>query len=231
MSKTFIHQRFPFELYKKCERIEGSENTVAGRLYKTPEGKIYPSVTSVLACREKPELEQWRALVGDEEAAQVSLRATTKGTYIHDFAEDYVNNKVDVNYRVNPLVLDRFEPFKRALDTHVNNVFHTELKMYSTMLKVAGTTDLIAEYDNELSIIDYKTSNKIKSKFEIEDYFIQASVYAVMVYEMFGKLINNVVIIMGVDGDKEPLIFQERVKNHLKNYSEIRKEYKAKFAL
>lgn len=229
MQKFFDHQKFPFELYKKCERIEGSENTEAGRLYRTPEGKIFPSITSVLACREKPELINWRNAVGNEEANRVSLAATTKGTYIHNFAEDYVNNKVDENYKTNPLVLDRFEPFKRALDNHVNNIFHTELKMYSTMLKVAGTTDLIAEFDNSLSIIDYKTSERIKEKSDIEDYFIQASVYSVMVYEMFNKLINNIVIIMGVDGDKEPLIFKEKIKDHLKGYTEIRKEYKSKF--
>lgn len=223
-SKQFNHLKFPTELYKHCKRIDGLE---IGRLYETPEGKTYPSVTSILAVQEKPELEHWKELVGEEEAKSVSLRATTNGTYVHDLAEKYIKNSVDDWKTENPLVKNKFQPLKKILDEHVDNIFASELKFYSDKLRVAGTTDLIAEYDGVLSVIDYKTSKRIKYNDEIKDYFIQGSVYAMMAFEMFNLPIKDIVILMIVENDI--LVFKEKVKNHLKDYVIIRRLFKEKY--
>jgi ATP-dependent exoDNAse (exonuclease V) beta subunit len=228
-SKNFKHTEFPSHLYKSCERIDGTE---IGRLYKTAEGKIFPSITTVLSIQEKPELDNWRAAVGDEEADRVSRTATTNGTHIHNMAEAYIKNASydDLFKNANPLIRSRFLPLKKMLDKHVDNIFSTELKFYSNKLQVAGTTDLIAEFDGKLSIIDYKTSKRIKYPSEIKDYFIQSSVYAIMAYEMFGLEIRDIVIMMLVEGS-HMIIFKEKVRNHIADYIELRKLFKEKYSI
>ena len=56
--KTFIHHDIA-----KLERIDSA----GGRVYQTPSGKVYPSVTSVLGLLGKAEILEWRKRVGEEE--------------------------------------------------------------------------------------------------------------------------------------------------------------------
>ena len=74
----------------------------------------------------------------------------------------------------------------------------TECTLFSHHLKIAGTCDLIADYDGRLSIIDYKTSTKRKRKDWIEGYFLQCSLYAYMLWEMTGIAVKDIVIVIGV---------------------------------
>jgi genome maintenance exonuclease 1 len=91
----------------------------------------------------------------------------------------------------------------------------TECTLFSDHLKLAGSCDLIADYDGRLSIIDYKTSSKLKRKEWIEGYFMQASLYAYMLWEMTGILVKDIVIIIGVDDSLEAQVFRERPQNYL----------------
>ena len=50
-----------------CEQI----NTPTGRFYKTPEGNLYPSVTTVLGSIPSPELDAWILAVGKVEASKM----------------------------------------------------------------------------------------------------------------------------------------------------------------
>ena len=68
--------------------------------------------------------------------------------------------------------------------------------MYSDKLKVAGTSDLIAEYNGELSIIDYKTKRKPQIDDYMYEYYLQTTCYAQMFQEVTGQKINQVVILV-----------------------------------
>jgi CRISPR/Cas system-associated exonuclease Cas4 (RecB family) len=85
-----------------------------------------------------------------------------------------------------------------------------ETPLYSDTLRVAGRVDLIGEFDNNLSIIDFKTSSRIKSREEISTYFMQACAYSFMLQELTDIEIEDLVILMVVDNDPTPLIFQEK---------------------
>jgi len=63
------------------------------RLYKTPEGNKYPSITTVLSVRNKKGLMEWRKRVGSEVANHVARTAAARGTKVHKMCEDYLNNK------------------------------------------------------------------------------------------------------------------------------------------
>ena len=218
--KTFQHLHFPEEKYKKAERIDGE----AMRLYETVDGNRYPSITSILGCQPKPELEAWKARVGEVEAARVSKEATVRGSRIHDMCEAYLKNQFNPK-EYNPFHLDEWMGIKNHLDKHVDNVFSTELMLYSDRLRAAGTADLIAEYNGVLSLLDFKTSKRIKYKSDIKDYFLQCAAYSCMIYEMFGIKLNNIVILMIVDGGTI-LTFEEKAEDYIKDFFAVRKLFK-----
>ena len=59
-----------------------------------------------------------------------------------------------------------------------------------------GTADLICVHEGEPAIGDFKTSRKFKKKEWIEDYFMQASAYALAHNEVYGTNIQKGVIFM-----------------------------------
>ena len=62
------------------------------RFYVTPEGKKYPSITTVLSGRSKEGINRWRKSVGDDVANQIMRTAAKRGTAVHQLVEDYLNN-------------------------------------------------------------------------------------------------------------------------------------------
>jgi genome maintenance exonuclease 1 len=100
-----------------------------------------------------------------------------------------------------------------------------EAKLYSDHLQVAGTVDCIAEYDGCLSVVDFKTSARIKEKTEISSYFIQCAAYAVAFEERTGIPVPKLVIIMGVD-NSHPLVFEEKRNTWIGQFKELRQQYR-----
>ena len=180
------------------------------RLYETPEGNKYPSITTVLSVRNKKGLHDWRKRVGDDVANYVARKAANRGTAVHHMCEDYLNNDFDEEKHKKkflPYVL--FNQLRDSLLRKVNNIYSQEAGLYSDKYKVAGRVDCIAEYDGELSIIDFKTSSKERSDDWNESYYIQASAYAEMFEERTGIEINQVAILVVTEDG----VVQEFVKN------------------
>tara|TARA_R110000822_G_scaffold38425_1_gene106535 strand:- start:172 stop:846 length:675 start_codon:yes stop_codon:yes gene_type:complete len=200
-----------------------------GRLYTTPDGKKLPSITTVLgAVGDKSGLDAWRKRVGDEEANRVMVQASTRGTAVHQLAEDYVNNKEDWSKGAMPSNVFTFNTIKTVLDKHMDNIWIQEAPLYSERLEVAGRVDCIAEWDGVLSIIDYKTSRRPKKREHVEGYFIQEAAYAAMFLERTGVPIKQIVTVIAVD-DNEPQVFVEKTMDHLYKFVEARKKYREKF--
>jgi hypothetical protein len=198
------------------------DNRADGRVYITPDGDVYPSVTTVLGIEASEEIEKWKAAVGLEEANLTSARAAARGTRIHQLCEDTLNNCPS-----EPGIFDAeaFSAMKKAL-VRIDNIHAVELRLFSDILKIAGTVDLIAEFDGELSIIDWKTSTRQKFRDDIHGYFMQCSAYAVAFEERTGRKVKNIVIVMSVDGDPLPSIFIEKVKDWVPRFITLRKKFK-----
>lgn len=209
--KTFIEHDF-----QPLKRIDSP----TGRVYETPTGKRYPSVTSVLGMMDKSSLFEWRKRVGEEEANRVAARAASRGTAIHSLCEDYLYGK-----NPTPSMFDAqvFNSLKPHLD-NIDNIHALESKLYSDYLQVAGTVDCVAEFDGRLSVIDFKTSRRLKSRDDIHGYFIQTAAYAVAFEERTGIPVSRLVIIMGVD-DEQPLIFKEKRDDWIGQFIELREVY------
>ena len=175
------------------------ENVLGTRMYVAPNGQRYPSVTTVIADHGTEAILEWRKKVGDEKANEISRKATTRGTGVHKTLETYLKNEDTSTLEMMPNVKSLFVRMKQELDEKVNNIHCLEDRLFSHELKLAGTVDCIAEYKGVLSVIDFKTSIRLKKKENIGGYFMQGSAYAQMFNEMIGNNIEQVVILIGVD--------------------------------
>jgi len=193
-----------------------SVTTETGRVYKTPSGKEYPSITTVLSSYNKQAIYEWRQRVGEEEANRVSRKASNRGTKLHNTVEKYLLNEMSPlqMHSMMPDTKELFLKLKPILDEKVNNIYGIEQPLFSDKLQVAGRCDCIGEWDNQISIIDWKTANYSKEKDQIANYFMQAAAYAEMFGERTGIEINQIVIAIAVENE-QPQVFIEEKKQYL----------------
>jgi hypothetical protein len=174
------------------------ENTEGRRLYVAPNGEKYASVTTVLSDYGKEGIMQWRKKVGEEKANEISRKATTRGTSVHKVIETFLNNEDISQHDMMPNVKSLFYRMKPELEK-MNNIHCLETRLFSHKLRLAGTVDCIAEHNGVLSVVDFKTSIRLKKKEQIQNYFMQGVAYADMFNEMTGLEVDQIVILIGVD--------------------------------
>lgn len=209
----FIHVGHSFDV---LEQITTDEV----RLYQTPSGKKYPSVTSVTGILGKSFLMEWRKRVGEEEANRVGARAARRGTIVHSLCESYLNNQ---DVEVSMFDLQMWNKLRPVLD-RIDNIHCLETRLFSDQLQVAGTVDCIAEFDGKLSVIDFKTSLRNKSRDDIHGYFMQTAAYAAMFEERTGIPVPRLVIIMATD-EGEVLVFKEKRDDWILEFARTRYDY------
>ena len=187
-----------------------TKNLNRKRFYQTPDGKLYPSITTVLQKRKMAGLMEWRKNVGDDVANYIARTAAHRGTKVHHMCEDFLNNNFDEEtHKKNFLPYVLFGQMKPVLMQKVNNILAQECGLYTDKYRVAGRVDCIAEYNGVKSIIDFKTSRKERNDDWNESYYIQASAYAEMFEERTGIEINQIVILVVTEDG----VVQEFVKN------------------
>ena len=214
--KTFNHVGSELQDLR-TENIEGK------RHYVTPDGNRYVSITTLLSNLSKAGIQKWRNRVGAEEANRISTKASRQGTGVHSICESYIKNEDGFLDGRMPNEVEMFQSIESLLDC-IDDVHCVEGALYSDELKLAGRTDLIAEFDNQLAVIDYKTSRKIKTWEMCHSYFMQGAFYAHAYEERTGIPINNIVIIMAVENEK-PLLFKETKDRWIEPLNQVRHKY------
>lgn len=214
-----MFKRIQLELPKfEAEMIPG-----VGRHYRTPDGSLYPSVTTVMSYESKQSIQEWRKRVGEAEADKISNQAATRGTKIHDHCENYLlNEEIDTTNLslLDKQMWDRFQP---QLD-NISNIHALEDPLFSHHLRMAGRVDCISEWEGKLSVVDFKTSRKLKKKEWISSYFMQCTAYAIMFEEMTGIPVPQIVVAIAVEGEF-PQIFVEKRDHYTKQLLNLRLEY------
>ena len=167
-----------------------------GHWYQTKFDKLYPSISTILSAtapeHKKNGLARWKE---NEPAHEyITKQAQDIGTQSHKMIEDYLSNNLAME-EFDLLPIAHFNNLKPFLE-NISNVTCIEQRMYSDKLQVAGTSDLIAEYNGELSIIDYKTKRKPQVDEFMYEYYLQTTCYAQMFHEVTGHKINQVVILV-----------------------------------
>jgi len=197
------------------------------RYYLTPTGNKHKSVTTVISNnpKKKKVIQEWRQKVGADKANQISSRASTRGNRYHKLVENYLNNEHDVNlYKEYPLVWVMFHSSCKILD-NINNIYLQEAGLYSDFLGIAGRVDCIAEYNNVLSIIDFKTSAEKKKEEYLYDYYVQEIAYACMVKELYGLNVEQLVTIIACENGDTQVSIQPPKKEYFIRLQEYIQEY------
>jgi genome maintenance exonuclease 1 len=187
----------------------------------------FPSVTSILKQLSEDGISRWKQRIGKEQADKIIQYSTERGTRVHLYCELYLKNNYNMSFEVD--LMENFNDvdinyFKNTFTSYLNNISNIKLlegSLYSNKYKYAGTVDCIGEYDKQLSIIDFKTSEKPKLISYITSYFLQTAAYSIAYEEITGIKIDNLVIIIGVNSTMETQIFTENINNicHLYNLS------------
>ena len=202
---NFIHHNFlgDIELEKK--------ETPGCRLYQVPNGDWVPSITSVTSFYNRQIFIEWRKRVGEEKANRITKKATARGTDFHEAAQAYLMNEELDWKNFLPATQYMFHHAKPYLDK-IQNIHAIERTLYSEYLGLAGRVDCIAEYEGELAVIDFKTSEKIKPEKWLENYFVQETAYACMYYELTGIPVKKLITLMVTPGG-EVKVFDKRNKD------------------
>lgn len=205
--KTFRHIHNDPNLCK-LNRIEYNGK----RYYESPTGKRLPSVTTFLSTFKKDSIIKWRKRVGDEEANKISARATRRGTKFHSLMESYLANERPEEFLTEDIMPDMKQSFydMQPVLNSIDNIHYIEAMLYSETIGLAGQVDLIAEFDGVSSIIDFKTSTKLKREEWIEDYFLQTTAYSLMYEDMVGVKAKQIVILISVDHEKPQVFVKQR---------------------
>jgi hypothetical protein len=228
-----------------------NEDLPEHRIYKNP---LFPedqffSATTMLGkiAKMKGEdewLKEWRLRIGDEAADAISLEATTRGTAMHDYLEKYISNQPIVNKHHGAYML--FQKLKPWCDERIDAVIASEHALYSRLLRIAGRVDLVAILDGLRrkladgtvligndgieTLVDFKSSRRIKTHSEIGSYYRQVTMYAMMFEETTGVRLDLGEIWMSCwdDGRCVPLKFEVILYNYKETVIDELAEYWAK---
>ena len=193
------------------ESVSLPTETINGkRYYRTPDGKHYPSVTTVTGMLNAKWIKKWRKSVGEEKANKISRKAAMRGTRYHQLQEDFLNNILTEERlkEATPLDLMMFNQTKE-LTSKLGDIYMLEGSMFSNELEMAGRVDFIAEFAGKVSVIDFKTSTKHKTPSKIKNYFLQETAYAKMFEENFSVPIERIVTIVAVEETGQSQLFVE----------------------
>jgi genome maintenance exonuclease 1 len=198
---------------KEIEKIE--ENGM--RLYSTPSG-TFPSVTTVTGWEKRVFFAQWRKNNKDE-----SARVCARGNTVHSLAEKYLLNEELNLSEIAENEKQLFNLLKPEIDK-IEEVYAIEKMLWGERTGLAGRVDCIAKYKGKPCVIDFKGSTKPKYKEDIENYFLQATAYTLLVQERCGLKISDIVIIIANEQGSLQ-VFEDKNNKYLKRLADSIKKY------
>ena len=182
----------------------------------------YPSVTTVTGLLNREHIKLWRKRVGEETANKITASATKRGTNFHQLVEDYLRAEKDIVLD-NPLQRGMFNAMQPVLDEIIPLAL--EAPLFSPNLKMAGRVDCVGLFDNNLCIIDFKTSSKYKEEYMAKPWFIQMTAYALMVEELTGQAIHECIALVAVEGLNAFQMFVCDPLDYVDDLVQLRKQY------
>lgn len=190
------------------------------RLYETPEGNRYHSMTTFLKMTAEDDwLQAWRDRIGAEAADAEMARCSRRGNMVHNALEARVLGQPDAHLIAGEY-LRMFRQIERLLERDLTEVLGVECQMYSDRLRLAGTSDLIGVFRGEVSICDYKGKNRYNSEEGVEDYFMQLAGYSIMLFERTGIVARQLVLLMAVEGSEWPQCIIRPAGAYLERFKE-----------
>ena len=184
----------------------------------------YPSVTTVTGLLNREHIKLWRKRVGEETANKITAQATKRGTTFQNLVEDYLRKEKPFIEFDNVLQEGMFKAMQPVLDEVIPIAL--EAPLYSNVLQMAGRVDCVGIFNDQLSIIDFKTSAKFKEDYMAESWFIQMTAYAIMVEELTGQAIEEITALVAIEGHNSFQIFSADPLDYVDKLNDLRVRYK-----
>ena len=183
----------------KYNYIQGKQITdheSGKRVYDINNSRL-PSVTTILAATKNQQfLKNWKARVGEQEAERIKNLSGKRGTAMHKFLENHITG---VGYDdLTPIGCEAKPMAQKVIEMGLENVeeyYGSEVMLHYPGL-YAGSTDLVCLHNGLETIVDFKQSNRPKKIEWIEDYYLQASAYAMAHDEVYRSTIRQAVIMI-----------------------------------
>jgi len=205
------------------------------RKYLFGEEKL-PSVTSVLQAtkseEDKASLELWKERVGYKEANKIKNEASSRGTSMHSYIEDFLRGRINESFFESGEQYKKMakEIIDKGIQGKLEEIYGMETTLYYPE-KYAGTADLVGIYQGQETIIDFKQANKPKKIDYIQDYFLQLGAYTLahnVVYKTF--ITSGVILLCTVDNlfqdfkidGAELIMYQNLFLGRLKKFNELK---------
>ena len=179
------------------------------RKYSFGEEKL-PSVTTILSAtkseEEKAALANWRERVGFKEANRIKTEASSRGTSMHSYIEDYLRGRINKSFFESNEQYKNMakEIIEKGINNKLDEIYGIEETLYYPE-QYAGTADLIGVYQGKDVVIDFKQSNKPKKTDYIQDYFLQLGAYTLAHDVVHGTKMKAGIILLCT----KDILFQE----------------------
>lgn len=162
------------------------------RFYSVSEEINVPSVTSILR---KTRLSRFT----DDWTSRRKTMAIDIGNLMHKYLEYYISkDEMFYDDSANYNIAKKLAHI--VIDNYINGLDEIWGSEVSVLYKnlYAGTIDLIGVCDGKLSIIDFKSSYRKKTKDEMDEYFIQLAAYSVAHDWQHNTNINSATIFLAI---------------------------------
>lgn len=164
--------------------------------YTNSDGDYVPSVTTILKVIPKESLIYWANSLGwKHKSVQKELNESSYvGTCVHEMIEEIMQGKKPYNMKK---LMDENEKIKNSMSSfikwwkkHKDRLKVIDVEKEMSCDKYGGTTDLICEYDDELIIVDFKTSGDFYFSM-----YIQLAAYVKLYEQETGKHVKDVAVL------------------------------------
>lgn len=169
----------------------------------------YPGVTRILnSTSDKTWVEEWRAKIGPEKADEILAESHRIGTCLDKKIEGALGGEEFKPEEHDPEALKESVKLFRQLKPTLDRIEPILLqpKLWSDHLKSFGYADCLGNLDNVLTMIDFKNARKLRTDEQLQNYYLQATFYSLMLYDMIGIFPQQIAILVAVRNDAFPQI-------------------------
>jgi genome maintenance exonuclease 1 len=182
--------------YISLDRTTHEDGT---RFYIDPVSKEpLPSVTTILsATADKKFLKEWQDRVGLKKADAIRDEAAALGTLMHTHLECHIQEieRPKGNNLIRQMASRMADVIIEKGLKDVSEVWGFEIPLYYSGL-AAGTCDMVGKYRGNGAIFDYKSTRKMKTREQIQDYYTQIAAYSIFHDYLYNTNIETGVIFM-----------------------------------
>ena len=181
------------------------------RYYKI-EDNLVPSVTSILRLSRYKQKDTFSARQAD---------SFEIGNLMHSYLDKYIR-KEEIIIKDTSNSKIAFQLSKSIIDNifpNIDKFFASEATIHEDY-NYAGRLDLLAEIDGKLTVIDYKSSFRKKSSYQIDEHFQQLAAYASAHDKMFNTKIEQAMIFIAYKDTFEHEVVEAGLSS-LQNYKDM----------